>query len=151
MQTFTPNWQVVSDQVMGGASAGQLSIEDVPSGPVFRLTGRVSLDNNGGFIQMAADIAPPPPGTKGLMLDVSGNGEEYNVHLRTSDLDRPWQSYRAGFVAPENRQEIRLPLQDFAPHRTEAPFNPANIRRIGIVAIGREFDADVRVYGVAWY
>jgi hypothetical protein len=60
MQTFTPNWQLVSDQVMGGESAGQLSIEDVPSGPVFRLTGRVSLDNNGGFIQMAADIDPPP-------------------------------------------------------------------------------------------
>jgi hypothetical protein len=133
--------------------AGQLSIEGfVPRPCVQRiLCGRVSLDNNGGFIQMAADIDPPPPGMTGLMLDVSGNGEEYNVHLRTSDLDRPWQSYRASFVASENRQEIRFPLEDFTPHRTDAPFNAANIRRIGIVAIGREFDADVWVYSIAWY
>jgi hypothetical protein len=114
------------------------------------MSGRVSLDNNGGFIQMAADIAPPPTDATGLMLDVSGNGEEYNVHLRTSDLDRPWQSYRASFIASQQRQEIRFPFEGFAPHRTEAQFNPANIRRIGIVAIGREFDADVWIYGVAW-
>jgi hypothetical protein len=136
---------------MGGESAGELSIEDVPSGPVFRLSGRVSLDNNGGFIQMAADIDPPPPGMTGLMLDVSGNGEEYNVHLRTSDLDRPWQSYRASFVASDEQAGNTLPTRRLQPHRTDAPFNAANIRRIGIVAIGREFDADVRVYSIAWY
>lgn len=151
MQTFSPRWQLVSDQVMGGVSAGQLSTVNTPDGPVYRLTGKVSLDNNGGFIQMAADINPPPTDATGLMLDISGNGEEYNLHLRTSDLDRPWQSYRASFIAGIERQEIRLPFVAFQPHRTEAPFSPANVRRIGIVAIGREFDADVRVYGVAWY
>ncbi len=92
MRTFSPRWQLVSDQVMGGVSAGQLSTVNTPDSPVYRLTGKVSLDNNGGFIQMAADINPPPTDATGLMLDISGNGEEYNLHLRTSDLDRPWQS-----------------------------------------------------------
>jgi hypothetical protein len=151
MKALEPAWQLVSDQVMGGVSAGTLSVEDAPQGRAHHMSGRVSLDNNGGFIQMAADIAPPPPGTKGLMLDVSGNGEQYNVHLRTSDLDRPWQSYRASFIAPDDRQEIRLDLADFEPHRTDEPFNPAKLRRIGIVAIGREFDADVWLYSIAWY
>jgi hypothetical protein len=44
-----------------------------------------------------------------------------------------------------------LTLADFEPHRTDEPFNPAKLRRIGIVAIGREFDADVWLYSIAWY
>ena len=30
-------------------------------------------------------------------LDVFGNGEEYNIHLRPDDLTEPWQSYRQSF------------------------------------------------------
>jgi hypothetical protein len=30
---------------------------------------------------------------------VRGNGEEYNIHLRTTALDRPWQSFRKSFRA----------------------------------------------------
>lgn len=150
MTPLEPHWQLVSDQVMGGVSAGQLEPAIVDGRPATRLRGHVSLDNNGGFLQMAADIAPPPPGTSALLLDVTGNGEHYNVHLRTSDLDRPWQSYRAMFVAPAGWQQLRLALKQFEPHRTEIPFDPARIRRIGIVAIGREFDADVSVGCVSW-
>ena len=150
MTPINPDWQLVSDRVMGGVSAGQVKRTTIDGRPATRLRGRVSLDNNGGFLQMAADIAPPPPGTSALLLDVTGNGERYNIHLRTSDLDRPWQSYRAEFVAPAQWQQVRLPLKQFEPHRTEIPLDPARIRRIGIVAIGREFDADVSVGSVGW-
>ncbi len=150
MTPIDPDWQLVSDQVMGGVSAGKLDHPIIDGTHATRLRGRVSLDNNGGFLQMAADIAPPPPGTSALLLQLRGNGEQYNIHLRTTDLDRPWQSYRALVVAPADWQQVRLALKQFEPHRTEIPFDPARIRRIGIVAIGREFVADVSVGSVGW-
>ena len=151
MQTLSPEWQLISDRVMGGVSDGRLDVyEDTHGRPVHRLGGTVSLDNNSGFIQMAADIDPPPRGAQALVLEVQGNGERYNVHLRTLDLDRPWQSYRAAFTAPADWQIFRIPLAGFEPHRTDAPFRPERIRRIGIVAIGREFGADVHVRKVGW-
>ena len=151
MKHLCPDWKLITDQVMGGVSAGRVERhEDEQGCLVYRLAGAVSLDNNGGFLQMAADIDPPPAGARALVLDVSGNGEEYNVHLRTSDLDRPWQSYRTSFIAPAEWRQVRLLLSEFHPHRTEVPFDPTGIRRIGIVAIGRKFAADVSVRSASW-
>ena len=73
------------------------------------------------------------------------------MHLRTSELTRPWQSYRASFVASPAWRAIRFPFADFVPHRTETPLNIHLLRRIGIVAIGRAFSADVAIGGVRFY
>ena len=45
-------WQYISDQVMGGISDGEVTLEQ--DGEMFfaRLTGNVSTKNNGGFIQL---------------------------------------------------------------------------------------------------
>ena len=92
-------WQLVSDAVMGGVSAGSIMREVVGGRPAIRMQGDVSLENSGGFIQIALDIAPRN-GTvdgsafSGIAIDVLGNGEEYGLHLRTPELVRPWQSYR---------------------------------------------------------
>lgn len=48
-------------------------------------------------------------------------------------------------------QSLRLPFADFVPHRTDAPFNLARLRRLGIVAIGRAFTADLALSGVRFY
>ena len=152
-------WRLVSDRVMGGVSDGSLTREDVAGRPALRLQGQVSLENDGGFLQMARDLAPDggpvdASGFDGIALTVLGNGQDYNLHLRTDALSRPWQSFRAVFAAPPRWVTHRLPWSAFAPHRTEAPFDPARLRRVGLVAIGRAFEADLalaelRVFGAA--
>ena len=101
---------MVSDGVMGGVSDGNLSPDRIDGRPCLRLQGNVRLDNNGGFIQAALDIgktrAFDASGYRGLLLDVYGNDEEYNLHLRTHDLWLPWQSYRATFQAPDQWRRV---------------------------------------------
>lgn len=86
-----------------------------------------------------------------MLLVAYGNGEHYGVHLRTNACVRPWQSYRAGFVAAPEWREIRLPFETFEPHRLAQPLDIAALRRIGLVAIGRAFNADLAVSLVAFY
>jgi hypothetical protein len=143
-------WDLVSDRVMGGVSNGMLTRDTLAGRPALRIRGTVSLDNNGGFLQMARDVAPSgevldASRRDGICLTVLGNGQDYNLHLRTTDLSRPWQSYRASFLAPPRWTTHVLRWDSFAAHRTDAPLDPARLRRIGLVAIGRAFEADLAV------
>lgn len=149
-------WELLTDGVMGGLSQGRLAAEHAHGRPALHMTGHVSLANNGGFIQMALDLAPAG-GTLdarrwgGIALTVSGTGEAYKMHLRTADLTRPWQSYRADFTAPVAPETIRLPFAAFTPHRTTAPLDLSRLRRIGLVAIGRAFAADLALHDLRFY
>jgi hypothetical protein len=149
-------WQGFSDRVMGGVSRETLALGRIDGRPCLRLTGDVRLDNNGGFIQMALDLAPAR-GTLdasaylGVFLAVRGNDEAYGVHLRTPDCRRPWQSYRAGFMASPDWREVRLPFAGFVPHRLTAPLAVDGLTRIGLVAIGRAFAADLAVSRLGLY
>lgn len=136
------SWELVSDRVMGGVSLGALTLETVAGSPALRLTGEVSTRNDGGFLQMARDM-DPAGGWDGIELRVIGNNEPYNLHLRTDALDKPWQSFRATFRAGRDWTRIRVPFAEFAPHRTRASFEPGRLRRLGLVAIGRPFRADL--------
>jgi hypothetical protein len=149
-------WMMITDGVMGGVSRGTVSAEIVDGRTAARMRGRVSTDNNGGFIQIAIDLLPDGSaidvsGCTGLAIDVFGNDETYGAHLRSTDITRPQQSYRQGFIAPPRWTTIALPFSDFAPHRVETPLNLARLRRIGLVAIGREFDVDLSVARLALY
>lgn len=149
-------WRGFSDRVMGGVSRETVSFENIDGRDCLRLTGDVRLDNNGGFIQAALDLGTwgrsfDASAYTGLRLTVRGNGEDYSVHLRTPDNSRPWQSYRARFVTGPDWQTIDLPLADFRPYRLETPLDKSRLRRIGLVAIGREFSADLAVCELAFY
>ena len=150
------SWEFVADRVMGGVSTGSMSRETVEGRTAIRLRGAVSLDNNGGFIQAALDLSQDGKSLdasawRGIAFDVFGNGEEYNLHLRTEDVRRPWQSYRQTFTARKTWQTILLPFEDFRPYRIDAPLDLTKLRRIGFVAIGRVFAADVAIGGVRLY
>jgi hypothetical protein len=148
-------WRLVTDGVMGGVSQGDLQPERIRGRDCLRLQGVVSTANNGGFVQMALDIGASGPFDaslfQGLLLEVSGNGEEYNLHLRTADLWLPWQSYRYSFVAESDWRQIRVPFTDLDAYRTNIRFNPKNLSRIGLVAIGREFQADLCLGDIRFY
>jgi len=156
LSSLGTGWGLVTDGVMGGVSAGSLQRENLAGRPALRMRGKVSVENNGGFLQMALDLTPsgaPLDAGRwtGLELEVCGNAETYGLHLRTSDLSRPWQSYRQGFVAPPVWTVLRLPFDGFAPHRTDIPLNLGRLRRLGLVAIGRPFTADLALGGLRFY
>ncbi|MDH5536074.1 MAG: CIA30 family protein [Betaproteobacteria bacterium] len=150
------SWRLFTDQVMGGVSRGTMARETVNGRPAVRMRGEVSLENNGGFVQIALDLIPDggafdASGFAGIELDVLGNGETYGLHLRTEDVARPWQSYRQRFRAPERWQTVRLPFAGFEAYRIDAPLDLRRLRRIGVVAIGRAFNADLSVGRAAFY
>jgi hypothetical protein len=120
------------------------------------MRGDVSLENNGGFVQMALDLAPDrgvvdASAWTGIELDVIGNDGDYGVHLRTDAVEQPWQSYRRSFRAGAAWRTVQLAFADFVPHRIEVPLDVRRLRRIGLVAIGRAFTADLAVGGVRFY
>lgn len=148
-------WRLVTDQVMGGRSDGHLRVDRHFGRGCLRLSGAVSTANNGGFIQAALRLGGgrrfDASVYSGLVLTVAGNGEEYSLHLKTSDLSLPWQSYRASFKAEPAWREIRIPFTEFVPYRTGNEFQPSRLERIGLVAIGRAFAADLCLADLGFY
>ena len=148
-------WRLVTDQVMGGRSSGELVPDHYQGKSCLRMRGAVSTANNGGFVQLALDLAGgsrfDASGYDGLELEVAGNGERYNLHLRTSNLWLPWQSYRASFVAGPQWRKIRIPFSGFEAYRTTTRFRADHLIRVGLVAIGRDFEADLCFAGLYFY
>jgi len=148
-------WRMVTDQVMGGVSNGELTLDNYNGKNCLRMRGNVSTDNNGGFVQMALDLTND--GTfdaasyAGIELTVSGDNEHYNIHLRTSDLWLPWQSYRYSFKAVSDWKTIRIPFEDIKAYRTTTKFHKDKLKRIGLVAIGKDFKADLCVASIKLY
>ena len=155
LSTVGTRWQLFTDQVMGGVSNGSMTREAVAGRPAIRMRGDVSLENKGGFVQIAVDLMPggkakDASNWAGVELDMFGNNEEYNIHLRTDDLTQPWQSYRQSFRASPQWQTVQFRFQDFTPYRTDIALDVRRLRRIGIVAIGRAFSADICVGGLRY-
>lgn len=148
-------WRLITDQVMGGVSQGNLSLYRHLGRDCLRIKGHISTRNNGGFVQIALDLiddkAFDASDFEGIMLEVAGNNEQYNLHLRTNDLPFPWQSYRASFNATNEWRTIKIPFTQLTPYRTNQSFRKNKIKRIGFVAIGRQFDADLCVASVIFY
>jgi hypothetical protein len=148
-------WRLVTDQVMGGVSNGTLTSDSEEGRSCLRLSGDVSTENAGGFLKaslvLEGETALDASGFRGIALQVSGNGESYNVHLKTDDVWLPWQSYRASFAAPPGWREVRLDFDGFQPYRINAPLDAHRLTRLGVVAIGRNFHADLCIGQVGLY
>nr|WP_239025438.1 CIA30 family protein [Roseibacterium persicicum] len=148
MPAMTPaadlEWSYLADTVMGGVSQGAARIE----GGVLRLTGTVSTANRGGFIQARTALpAGLPEGTTALRLRVRGNGERYFVHLRTTRTRLPWQYYQQGFPTAADWAEVDLPLAGFTASGSlmAGAIRAEEVRSLGVVAYGRDHEADVSV------
>lgn len=147
-------WRLVTDGVMGGRSRGAMELSRRDGRDCLCLSGEVSLANNGGFVQVNRDLAGARRDLSaytGLVLEVLGNGEAYGLHLKTGDLRLPWQSYRAELTAPSQWSRVELPFALFQAHRTGAPLDLTDVRRIGVVAIGREMTAAVCIASLGLY
>jgi hypothetical protein len=142
-------WAGFTDRVMGGQSNGGAKFDTILGRRCLRLTGRVNT-NGGGFIQMALDVEPQgtpldATGAQGLEFDVWGNGEDYNCHIRTTDVRWYEQSYRATFKSAPEWTTVRLSWADFVPHGLKVPLNLTGLQRIGLLGWMRDFEADVAI------
>jgi hypothetical protein len=148
-----PSWRFFTDAVMGGISSGGMTAEMVQGRAALCLRGQVHLDFNGGFIQMALelpDLRQSPP-WHGVELEVCGNGHRYGVHLRTRDMNAPWQAWRARFEVMPQWHTVRLPFEAFEPYRSSGKLQADAVTRIGLLAIGERFDAELCLARLALY
>lgn len=165
-------WRGITDRVMGGVSNGILRREpDLKGRPANVLTGHVSLENNGGFLQMVTDLALDPSRNsvdaseydgiefEVLYRKVDENDDQpgsFNMHLRTPGTLQQ-ASYRHTFQIEEENtwQTIRVPFSSFLAYggSDDMPptVNQSELRRIGLVAIGREVDIFFALSGIKFY
>ena len=149
-------WQYISDQTMGGISNGQAVLDQDGEMIFARLTGNVSTDNNGGFIQIRTtfsfvDLINTNKDLKGVLLNTKGNGEIYHIFIRTSE-DRSYRDfYSATFTANNNWSIVDLPFTKFKHRYSNRSLNGNDIRTFGIVAYGRDFFSDVSVSEISFY
>ncbi|HSP19323.1 MAG TPA: CIA30 family protein [Myxococcaceae bacterium] len=141
-------WTVIADRVMGGHSSGQAAVETVAGRRALRLRGTVSLADGGGFLQVARpfDLAAPSVDGRafeGLALTVRGGPGSYFVHLRTGDTRAPWEHYRAPLAAGPEWSTVVVCWSDFTARSLRAPLDPGRLVRLGLVAAGAAFEADI--------
>jgi hypothetical protein len=84
---------------------------------------------------------------------VGGKPQNYFVRLRTRGTVLPWPYYQAAFEISEQWQTVRLPLDQFAPSGDwlSRAIKPASIRSIGVVALGRDHTADIKIAEVGFF
>ena len=78
-------WQFFTDGVMGGISSEKFNIEEFKNKKCYRITSKVTTENNGGFIQIRIAIQSPisAKNFSGIYIKVCGNSKKYAAHLRT--------------------------------------------------------------------
>jgi hypothetical protein len=82
-------WAGVTDRVMGGVSSGTLAREEFHGRWSNVLRANVKLENNGGFVQMATDLALDPAKSNtvnasdydGIEIEVFYDGENENENF----------------------------------------------------------------------
>ena len=152
----TVRWDYVSDQGMGGVSEGSARlVTDNDTGDAYaHMVGDVSTANNGGFIQLRTRLSSgADKNAAGIYIKVRGNGQKYYIHLRTKGTMMPWQYYQGALDVSEQWQVIRLPLDSFKPSGSwlRKTALPKSIRSVGIVAYGRDHEADIQVSEIGFY
>ena len=170
---FTPdsvkNWKFFSDQVMGGISEGQVSLEQDGDKVFIRLSGDVRTENNGGFIQLrtSTSLSNKPlmfksiqsskkDGKKlqGIRLNARGNGETYHIFIQTSLLHwLPIDFHSATFDTSPNWEMVEIPFNKFKKLKNDKDSNidAEDIKTFGIVAYGRDFTSDLSVSSIEFY
>jgi hypothetical protein len=146
-------WRGFSDRVMGGVSNAEFNQDEIEGRRCVRMTGNVTRDSGGGFIQMALELENLSDASpyRGIELLVYGNDEDYNAHVRTADCGWYEESYRATFHAEKRWQTIRLPWRDFKPNGVSTPLDTSSINRLGLLGWMRDFEADLALGAVALY
>ena len=83
-------WNYVADTVMGGISTGGVEFKTIEGEAIAVLTGNVTTENNGGFIQIRRDLRRVDlDNANSIKLIAKGNNQKYFVFLRTTGTKLP--------------------------------------------------------------
>jgi len=150
------SWRLFTDRVMGGVSSGTSRYEVLDGKQCIRMLGEVSLENNGGFVQIALSLQPDErpfdaSGYRGVRLWVRGNGLPYYVHLRTAQNRLPWQYFSAPLATDNKWLPVDIPFSAFTGQSTSESLDTSNLKRIAVVGAKKAFQADVAVSRVELY
>ena len=145
-------WIFFADTVMGGKSSGNVTFSSDTNNNLARLTGNVTTQNNGGFIQIRKKVLDLDNSINEVKLMVKGNNQVYHVFIRTSGTILPWQYYKAEFKATNEWTKISIPIANFQRSSSflSKKINPNSIKSIGLVAYGRDFKADLYISNVSF-
>jgi len=141
------NWTMVSDQVMGGLSHGQMQMTEQG----VNMQGSVSLENNGGFLQIQWPMSGfvddiNMQSYQGVYIEwCSHQTQELALLFKSTQLWMPWQSYRAQATASPEWQTIYLPFEAFTPYRTQTLLKPQRINKFSVLAGGQAMQVNVTV------
>jgi hypothetical protein len=149
-------WRGFSDRVMGGVSDAAFGRDVIAGRRCIRLSGNVTRDSGGGFVQMALYFGArrqPFDGSawNGIECDVFGNDEDYNLHVRTTDCGWFDDSYRATFHAPARWVTLRFAWEALRPNSVRIALDPAKLERIALLGWMREFEADIALASLSLY
>lgn len=104
-------WRIQNDVVMGGRSESQLKMTEENYA---HFTGRVSLENNGGFCSIHQTSEKEPfiikEESDAFILNLKGDGKDYNFRIRTPNGRH---SYAATFSTNNNGdwETITIPFK----------------------------------------
>ena len=141
-------WKFIADTVMGGISSGELKFNSERGETYARMTGNVSTENNGGFIQIRKELNDINLSkADSIRIVARGNNERYYIFLRTTGTILPWQYYSYEFDVRNEYDEFIMPIKDFKKSgmMLANQINPKKITSIGIVAYGRDHYAELYV------
>lgn len=105
----TKNWSIVNDDVMGGISKSNVSINDSKN-LIFK--GYLSLENNGGFASSRIDVRKKNlNGVRFFEIKFMGDGNNYKLRFRQQNMR---VSYSCDFKSKKNEWIIvKLPVEKF--------------------------------------
>ncbi len=150
-------WQALSDRVMGGRSDIEAQIGMSEGKAILTMRGKVSLENNGGFIQVRLPLGNAvetldASDYSGFYITVRGIDGPYFAHLRTWNNRAPWSYYSAEINVTENWYTVRIPWSEFQPESTlRSSPDIENLVSLGIVAAKEEFQADLDISELGLY
>jgi len=151
-------WKGFTDQVMGGVS--DMIITRIPEADrtFVRMQGEVSLENNGGFIQirlMLKSFLKPFNGSayKGIRVKVRGKGSGYYIFLRTCSMILPWKYLAASVSVTDEWQEVDIPWSAFkqGDYGRVGKLRTNRLKSLALVAYGEEFEAMIDLAEIGLY
>lgn len=151
-------WEGFTDRVMGGVSDMTVIRMNDSQGPFLRMAGRVSLENNGGFIQVRLKLASgfssfDGSGYRGLRLTVRGEGSGYYIFARTSATVLPWKYYTAPVPVTDEWRTVDIPWSAFGPgdYGRLGRFRPDKLKSVALTAYGGDFNARIDLREIGFY
>ncbi|UJF29008.1 CIA30 family protein [Kaistella sp. 97-N-M2] len=103
-------WRIQNDVVMGGRSESQLKMTE---DSLAHFSGRVSLENDGGFCSIHQTVEKEPfiisKDSKSFLITLQGDGKDYNFRIRTPN-GRHSYAYTFPTKGGENWETVTIPF-----------------------------------------